>query len=363
MDLDGVCLYFRDNPGEFLEYSCTEIPAADRRRLTLELDLRGLVAVKTKSPAGEEFIHVTESVNESFDPENLTAGQLRYLSTLLGLTLTDSTTVQADLALLGFDARVLTDLGLEFRKFGCQGLVRRDKIIEHEVAAELQRCCGDLQMPESIVPEPYRSKYAKNVYAPRNDGRVFVSVDLRAAVFYSFRDLAPAGSRLAQASSWSEFLAGFTSSKTLALNKGLRLRVFGRLKKQRVETLWQNQLWRLLSEAWPDAGRLVAFGHDEFVLAAEPEELPLVHARLRLADPDRVRLLAFKLHALEFEFEVSKQTRKHRKPMVFFCRQHLDLATGDALGSLDVKCAPGGRKLEALRLAQGRLAPVQVLPP
>jgi hypothetical protein len=370
-EVDELCAYLLQHPAESIVQDCATLSPAERRQLTLALDRRGLVVVKMKQRGEEEALKLTASLNQPVDLDNLTVLQLRYISDLVGtpLPLTDPATASEDLQLLGFDDRFLEQVADDLRRFGVEGLVRRDRIVEHEAAADVQATCAHFIVPESVLPADYhrfRGKTGKLVYSERSAGKCFVSVDLRAAVFFAFRDLARAeepGSRLARAESWTEYLESFTSSKTLARNKALRLRVFGKLKLKDPGRLWQNRLWGLwqdLHAAWPEAREhLVAFEHDEFILQVEPEAVPAVLQRVAWS-PDQVRVQAFRLHALRLEpkrtnTNKNKNKKENKAPPPFFVRQHLGLE-GAATGSFDVKCVPGLQRVEALRVAQAHLA-------
>lgn len=348
LDLDEIAY---PASGQSLALGCSKLSPSQRRKLTLEMDRRGfVVAKKSDEKTDEDVLLLTPSVSAPCDLACLDSQQLRYLSDLVGTPLTDPRSVASDLALLGFDSlTLLTHLHDEFTRYGTQNLVRRDRIVEHEMVEQLTTDLADLVLPSSQVPAGFARK--RDLFLGPNAGKCFISVDLRAAVYHCFRTLAP-NSTLGQSSSWSAYVGGFTSSRTLSLNKALRLRVFGKAKGgSRVETLWQNRLYEVfqqLAAVWPDV-ELFSFGNDEFLIETSEHQLPEQAQAFALLDTGTVKVRAFRLHALN---DPDRRPKKNKKQPVFFVRQDLDVQTGRPTGKFDVKGIEAPRRIRALRLAQ-----------
>jgi hypothetical protein len=350
------------------------LAACDRRSLTLELDRRGFVAAKAKQTGPQEreqeVLHLTKSLNAHCDLDALDSEQLRYFSELLGVSLNDPCSVRGDLVLLGYaNTTLLEDLTEELFRYGVENLVRRDRIMEHALIEQLSVELAALVLPDSHVPKELVTK--TNVYKERNTkdpNACFVSVDLRAAVFHCYHQLAQEQqpqSLLAKADTWADYVRNFTSSKTLALNKDLRLRVFGKAKPPdfKPEILWQNQLYLLfvqMSGRLQGFDSLVVFGNDEFVFETTPHALSEqkhLFAKMK-EEPVSVpfRIQAFRLHALARPAHLPPSKKNKRERTWAFVREDLDLETSKPSGRFDVKCVPREQKMQALRAAQAFLA-------
>jgi hypothetical protein len=184
---------------------------------------------------------------------------------------------------------------------------------------------------------------------------------LKSAIFHCYRELGICK----EASSWAEWVARFTPSKTFARNKFVRVRIFGGLDKARTHiTLWQNKIWALYEQhilpAWPEAAqRRMAIEGDEIVLSTTLDKIVAdAHTLLDKVDlaalSDTVNVRCYRLLPLKVDVSAADAPRNSHT-INCFVRQDMNLATGQPSGTWDVKCVQGPFRKRAMLAARAHL--------
>jgi len=340
----------------------------ERRKLTVAAGQLGLAVYKeldevTRKP----HLIITLSREEACDPAHLTPVHLKLLGDVCGVPLSDPATVLEDLALFGVadGAQLVTDFVDEVRRYGCSGLKRRDIILREEMEIALCERPEYKAFQEAPVPTlqgklDLPMTIAKRIYQAANAGRLFFSIDLRAAIFQVYRSLGICQG----ADTWAEWVARFTPSPIVARNKFMRVRIFGSLDKSRTHAiLWQNAIWDVYQRivaAWPEADeRRLAIEGDEIILSTTPDTI-INDARHLLQDAGlaeqsaTVKVRCYRLLPLTVDVSAASAPRNSHT-INCFVRQDIDLATGEPSGAFDVKCVQGLFRKQAMLAARAHL--------
>lgn len=104
------------------------------------------------------------------------------------------------------------------------------------------------------------------IYKPSNDGRVFISVDMRKANFSALRQFDP--DVFGGAKTWEEFIGRFTASEHIKRSKYIRQVVMGNCNPSRHVTLAKYYMDKILTDL-DLVPYVVYFAGDEFVLCAD----------------------------------------------------------------------------------------------
>ena len=131
----------------------------------------------------------------------------------------------------------------------------------------------------------YRVKYnnlpCKDIYHPDNDGKMFISIDMKKANFSSLQYYD--GSMFAGASTWENFIELFTDNKHIINSKYIRQVILGNCNPKRHITYEKYLMDKILDYVliYTSIDRVVFFSNDEIVVDASDligtDQLLLVH--------------------------------------------------------------------------------------
>ena len=146
----------------------------------------------------------------------------------------------------------------------------------------------------------------KDIFNPSNNGKLFISIDMRKANFSSLHEYG--STMFGEANTWEEFISKFTNSKHIINSKYIRQVILGNCNPKRhitYEKYLMDQTLSLLLDLF-DEKNIVFFSNDEIIfdVTAENDLSQLIHLKDRVADqlntkskiPFRVEL--FSLHKI-----------------------------------------------------------------
>lgn len=146
----------------------------------------------------------------------------------------------------------------------------------------------------------------KDIFNPSNNGKLFISIDMRKANFSSLHEYD--STMFGEANTWEEFISKFTNSKHITNSKYIRQVILGNCNPKRhitYEKYLMDQTLSLLLDLF-DEKNIVFFSNDEIIfdVTAENDLSQLIHLKDRVADqlnakskiPFRVEL--FSLHKI-----------------------------------------------------------------
>lgn len=122
----------------------------------------------------------------------------------------------------------------------------------------------------------YKDLPAKDIFHPDNDGKMFLSIDMRKANFSSLQHFGDSlfKSMFAGASTWEDFISLFTDNKHIINSKYIRQVVLGNCNPKRHITyekyLMDQVLDVLIKKFNYSINDVVFFSNDEIVLSMEP---------------------------------------------------------------------------------------------
>ncbi len=351
-----------------------DLTSEARRSLTLAADRAGFVAYKElDSVSRKPVLVIVESCNEVCDPNVLTVPQLKIFSDLCNVPMDDPATLSEDMKLYGVSDDSLAAFVDDVRRFSLNGLKRRDRILQQEIVLYLAAQPEYIAFQQLNPPPTLEGKMndaftiSQRVYNRENANCVFFSIDLKGAIFQCYRDLGI----VKDATTWSEFVKRFTSSRTFAMNKFVRNCIFGELDKKNTHPiLWKNAIWRVWQQvltAWPEAAaRLVAIENDEFILAcpggdnsvaADAKQLIGPCGLGALCDAGRINLRCYKLYPLKLEATSAEQPAElcYIRQMVRLDPNPPNLTSGRPMAEYDIKCVKRPNRKRAMLMAQSHV--------
>lgn len=146
----------------------------------------------------------------------------------------------------------------------------------------------------------------KDIFNPSNNGKLFISIDMKKANFSSLHEYD--STMFGEANTWEEFISKFTNSKHITNSKYIRQVILGNCNPKRhitYEKYLMDQTLSLLLDLF-DEKNIVFFSNDEIIfdVTAENDLSQLIHLKDRVADqlnakskiPFRVEL--FSLHKI-----------------------------------------------------------------
>jgi hypothetical protein len=106
----------------------------------------------------------------------------------------------------------------------------------------------------------------KDIFKPSNDGKTFISIDMRKANFSSLHHY---DRSMFGADTWEEFIGGFTDNKHIIHSKYIRQVILGNCNPKRhitYEKYLMDNVLTDLTDAYTTLDRVVFFSNDEIVL-------------------------------------------------------------------------------------------------
>lgn len=123
----------------------------------------------------------------------------------------------------------------------------KDEAISFIKSSESYDRLNRMDMGVFNIEEPFKTKY-RSLYSPENDGRRFVSVDLRQA---NFNTLKRFGYDMFDSDTWEDFLRKFTDNKHIISSKYIRQVILGNCnpgRHIRIEIFEMHKLMRKLEK-------------------------------------------------------------------------------------------------------------------
>lgn len=183
---------------------------------------------------------------------------------------------------------------------------------------------GDLSrfsVPEGIGKE--------NIYNPNNDGRYFVSFDLKKANYNALKFYHP--DIVLGTSSYDEFIGRFVDLEYFKKAKHIRQVIFGNLNPKRQIKIQQHiigELLKVISSYFPK-DKIKATTNDEIVLALEKPEEYLANTEFKNALTKKVENLGIELNESVFRL-------RQLKPFTYYVKEFC----GDGEKRVEFKMVP-----------------------
>jgi hypothetical protein len=199
----------------------------------------------------------------------------------------------------------------EVAKYGLQGMKRRDELMTTHIIdsiaampAYIANIKNENPARPIVLMRPTDKPFSimKTVFSKDNDGKVFLSLDIRSAVFKGYRD---AG--VFSESSWEDFVRKFTPSPIVAQNKALRMRIFGKLNvNHKNEILIANTTAPIMRQLQLHAAnsdipaRILACEGDEIIIKSNNQTASTDVQWLRfLSLGNDVRISCYRVHPIQ----------------------------------------------------------------
>jgi hypothetical protein len=245
----------------------------------------------------------------------------------------------------------------ECSAYGFHGMKRRDELMMQHMVDTIAKhpvYISDIASDKPIedIGKSFMDKsftIAKKVYSPENDRKMFISIDIRASIFNGYRDLGIIAQR-----TWKDFVRSFSNSELLLLNKGFRLRVFGKLNhKGKNETLIRNSIASHVHkiQTLPLYGRTVAIEGDEIIVETSEEAVEKdIQDLIDLKLGEDCRISGYRLRTCKYGSKTTYFVRE------FFYHGDKDPEFGldKAVPVYDLKCVPKHIHLEVFLETQNR---------
>lgn len=159
----------------------------------------------------------------------------------------------------------------EMKKYGCEGdyfeeynRIKDAAISDIKNTEAYQRFNGEDMNQFSVT---HKNLPSKDVFRPSNDGKYFISIDMRKANFSSLHHYDPA--IFSDAGSWEEFIGKYTDNQHIINSKYIRQVILGNCNPKRHSTyekyLMDGVLTNLI-EVYVSIEQIAFFSNDEIVI-------------------------------------------------------------------------------------------------
>lgn len=126
------------------------------------------------------------------------------------------------------------------KRYGLAGLKRRTEIFMEYLVTHISSSpkyqewiAKSKEMRPVLLGEVSKPfTICNKIYQPLNDNAVFISIDVKASIFQAYYDLG-----IIPQKTWASFMEQFTNDPYLINNKKLRLKVFGKLDKNKTNSI------------------------------------------------------------------------------------------------------------------------------
>lgn len=185
----------------------------------------------------------------------------------------------------------------------------KDDIIKHVSSKESYKELQAANLGHSkVLPKG-------NIFNEYNDGKTFVSLDLKKANFQALKYFNP--ELVDNCVDYETFIRQFTNYDYFIQSKKLRQIIFGNLNPKRQQAIQRKIMAEFIDEWLYDNKNIISASSDEIIIAIEDE---------KYADVMKSDVIGIELHTTFFKL-------KHLKPHSFFVREFPD-------GTFDFKCVP-----------------------
>lgn len=169
----------------------------------------------------------------------------------------------------------LTDVGRELEKYKCeQDYLEEYNRVKDAAINDIKLSDGYNRFNEEDMGK-YSVKYkdlpSKDIYKSSNDGKLFISIDMRKANFSALKFYDK--SIFSNADTWEKFIGGYTENKHIVNSKYIRQVILGNCNPKRQVTyekyLMDLVLEVLIDELGYSASDIAFFSNDEIVIDME----------------------------------------------------------------------------------------------
>jgi hypothetical protein len=270
-----------------------------RKDFSIEADKQGLVAYNMED--GDTFYFIIgKSRNENHDVSTIKGYGLQLFNKITGISFKHES-LESDLEAVGKtkDFQLFIEL---LNRYGISGLKRLYIIIEQKMISEVQKTneyqefIKSTPVKEAELDKPYT--IARVLYNPENDEKIFISLDITAAIFVAYNKL-----DIIKENTWGDFISKFTSSSLIAKDKKFRSSLFGKLEKNKSHGIIINNtiipVWNTVKEKCPEITKqIMSVEGDEIVIRSENHEQEIKQL-VALNFAPHVKICCFKLNCIK----------------------------------------------------------------
>ena len=142
----------------------------------------------------------------------------------------------------------------------------KDEAIDYIKSTSAYHEFNEMDMNQFAVNLDFRNLKGKDIFHPSNDGRRFISIDMRKANFSALRHY---NLKMFNASSWESFIGSFTDNPHIIFSKYIRQVILGNCNPKRHITYekWiMSNILEKLQDEFDILRNVVFFSNDEIVL-------------------------------------------------------------------------------------------------
>lgn len=284
-----------------IRYPKQQLTGEQRIEITMICERNGLSCYietdENKDKSKNYYLVVCKSKNEDLDIANLSDNIKKMLSRYMNIYFNSETFLE-EIKLLNLEDMFSWFID-DIKRYGYNGYKRLMRILPDEIVKDIQSN-NKYQMLIKSKPklkgsiDPSNTLY-KKLYKPENNKKMFVSIDIKSAVFIAYRELG-----IITEESWTEFMIKYTPSKFLINSKRLRLEIFGKINKNNINSIIIPNLiinvWNKIENSILEA-ELLAIEGDELILELKNDESALIIIKniMECEIPDYINITCYHL--------------------------------------------------------------------